>query len=43
MELHGTTVLCIRDKDNAIMIGDGQITLGDQVIKNTAQKLIKTN
>ncbi len=41
MNLHGTTILCIRDQNSAIMIGDGQVTLGNSAIKNTAQKLVK--
>ncbi len=37
--MKGTTILCIR-KDNVVaMAGDGQVTLGDQVIKEGARKV----
>nr|WP_231158992.1 ATP-dependent protease subunit HslV [Candidatus Gromoviella agglomerans] len=37
--LHGTTILCIRDGKSVIMIGDGQVSLGNTVMKSTAKKL----
>lgn len=41
MSLHGTTILCVR-KDNRIVIAaDGQVTMGSQIIKNTATKIHK--
>lgn len=40
MELHGTTILCVRHKDKVAMIGDGQVTLGQSVVmKHTAKKV----
>src|SRR5258706_2114008 len=36
--MHGTTVLCGR-KDNKVgLIADGQVTMGDHVMKHTARK-----
>ena len=35
----GTTVLCVRRKGLVAMAGDGQVTLGDKVIKATARKV----
>ena len=40
MELHGTTILCVRHNDKVAMIGDGQVTLGQSVVmKHTAKKV----
>ena len=36
---HGTTILCIRRGADAVMAGDGQVTLGQTVIKGTARKV----
>jgi ATP-dependent HslUV protease subunit HslV len=36
---HGTTVLAVRHNGNVVMAGDGQITLGDTVVKQTARKI----
>lgn len=36
---HSTTVLCVRRDGQVVMASDGQVTLGDQVIKQTAKKL----
>ncbi len=36
---HGTTILSIRKDDNVIIAGDGQVSLGDTVIKSTASKV----
>lgn len=35
----GTTVLCVRRNGRVAMGGDGQVTLGDTVIKSTARKI----
>ena len=35
----GTTVLCVRRGGKVAMAGDGQVTLGDKVIKATARKV----
>lgn len=37
--LHGTTILCIRHKNEVIIAGDGQMSLGNFVMKATARKL----
>lgn len=40
MELHGTTILCVRHRDKVALIGDGQVTLGQSVVmKHTAKKV----
>ncbi|MCX8119140.1 MAG: ATP-dependent protease subunit HslV [Desulfobacterota bacterium] len=36
---HGTTVLCVRHKGKVVMAGDGQVSLGDTVMKHTAKKV----
>lgn len=37
--IRSTTVLTVRRKDQVVMAGDGQVTLGDGVIKHTARKI----
>ena len=37
--IHGTTVICVRRDSKVVMAGDGQVTLGQEVIKATAKKL----
>ncbi len=36
---HGTTILCVRRGDHVAMAGDGQVTLGQTVIKGNARKV----
>ena len=36
---NGTTIICVRDKNKVAMAGDGQVTLGSQVIKSGARKV----
>jgi ATP-dependent HslUV protease subunit HslV len=36
--LHGTTVLCVRKDSKVVLIADGQVTMGDHVMKHTARK-----
>ncbi len=36
--MHGTTVLCVRKDGKVVLIADGQVTMGDHVLKHTAQK-----
>src|SRR5207302_626146 len=36
--MHGTTVLCVRKDNKVVLIGDGQVTMGDHVMKHTARK-----
>jgi ATP-dependent HslUV protease subunit HslV len=37
--VHSTTILAIRHSGRAVMAGDGQVTLGDTVVKHTARKI----
>ncbi|KJV63381.1 MULTISPECIES: ATP-dependent protease subunit HslV [Ehrlichia] len=37
--MYGTTILCIRRDNNVIIAGDGQVSLGHTVIKNSAKKI----
>jgi ATP-dependent HslUV protease, peptidase subunit HslV len=36
--LHGTTVLCVRKDSKVVLVADGQVTMGDHVMKHTARK-----
>jgi ATP-dependent HslUV protease subunit HslV len=36
--MHGTTVLCVRKEGKVVLIADGQVTMGDHVMKHTARK-----
>src|SRR2546429_6152594 len=36
--IHGTTVLCVRKDAKVVLIADGQVTMGDHVMKHTARK-----
>jgi ATP-dependent HslUV protease subunit HslV len=38
-KIRSTTVLCVRRDDKVVMAGDGQVTLGNEVIKASARKL----
>ena len=38
-EFHGTTILCVRRDGRLAMGGDGQVTMGESVIKQKARKL----
>jgi ATP-dependent protease HslVU, peptidase subunit len=37
--MEGTTIVCIRRDGRVAMAGDGQVTLGSQVVKSTARKV----
>jgi ATP-dependent HslUV protease subunit HslV len=37
-QMHGTTVLCVRRDNKVVLIADGQVTMGDHVMKHTARK-----
>ena len=37
--IRSTTVLCVRRDGKVVMAGDGQVTLGENVIKHTARKI----
>ncbi len=39
MRMHGTTVLCVRRDNKVVMAGDGQVTMGQQVMKHSARKI----
>jgi len=36
--MHGTTVLCVRKDGKVVLVADGQVTMGDHVMKHTARK-----
>jgi len=37
-QAHGTTVLCVRKDNKVVLAADGQVTLGESVIKHSAKK-----
>jgi ATP-dependent HslUV protease, peptidase subunit HslV len=37
-KMHGTTVLCVRKDNKVVLTADGQVTLGESVIKHSARK-----
>ena len=39
--IRSTTVLCVRRDGQVVMAADGQVTLGEAVIKHTARKIRK--
>jgi ATP-dependent HslUV protease, peptidase subunit HslV len=38
-KIRSTTVLCVRRDSKVVMAGDGQVTIGQEVLKSTAKKL----
>jgi ATP-dependent HslUV protease subunit HslV len=40
-DFHATTIVAVRHKDRVALGGDGQVTMGDTVMKATAQKVRK--
>jgi len=40
-QLHGTTIVCVKVKDQVAMAGDGQVTLGHAAVKHSAKKVRK--
>lgn len=38
-KIRSTTILCVRKAGKVVMAGDGQVTLGQEVLKATARKL----
>ena len=38
-KVRSTTILCVRRNGKVIMAGDGQVTLGQEVLKSSAKKL----
>jgi len=41
MELHGTTVIAVSKNSEVAMAGDGQVTLGNTIMKGNAKKVRK--
>lgn len=39
MDIRGTTIVCVRKDGQIAMAGDGQVTLGNTVMKHTARKI----
>jgi ATP-dependent HslUV protease, peptidase subunit HslV len=37
--IHATTILAVRHHDRSVMAGDGQVTLGNTVLKHSAKKI----
>ncbi len=38
-KVRSTTILCVRKNGKVVMAGDGQVTLGQEVLKSSARKL----
>src|SRR6478735_8828686 len=38
-KIRSTTVICVRRDDKVVMAGDGQVTMGSEVVKGSAKKL----
>ncbi|HYS22613.1 MAG TPA: HslU--HslV peptidase proteolytic subunit, partial [Candidatus Eisenbacteria bacterium] len=36
--IHATTVLCVRRDNKVLITADGQVTMGEHVMKHTARK-----
>ncbi|MBN8511843.1 MAG: ATP-dependent protease subunit HslV [Rickettsiales bacterium] len=36
---HGTTILCVRKEKDVVIAADGQVSLGNNIVKGTARKL----
>ncbi len=39
--MHATTILCVRKDGRVVIAGDGQVTMGNSVVKATAKKVRK--
>jgi ATP-dependent HslUV protease subunit HslV len=37
--VHATTILAVRHRETAVLAGDGQVTLGNTVVKRSARKI----
>ena len=37
--IHSTTILAVRHRNHSVMAGDGQVTFGNTVVKQTARKI----
>ena len=40
---HGTTILCVRKDGKTVMAGDGQVSMGSNVVKGNAKKVRRLN
>jgi ATP-dependent HslUV protease subunit HslV len=38
---HATTILCVKKKNKTVLIGDGQVSVGQTIMKSSARKLRK--
>ena len=38
-KIRSTTVLCVRRGNNVVIAGDGQVSLGDTVVKHSSRKV----
>ncbi len=38
-EMHGTTIVCVRKGEVVAMAGDGQVTMGNTIMKSNAKKV----
>src|SRR5579864_7610228 len=38
-KIRSTTVLCVRKDNKIVMVGDGQVTVGEHVMKHSAKKI----
>jgi ATP-dependent HslUV protease, peptidase subunit HslV len=41
MEIHGTTILCVRKDGKVVIAGDGQVTMSNVILKGNAKKVRK--
>ena len=39
MAFHGTTILCLKKSNEVVIAADGQVSLGNNIMKSTARKL----
>ena len=39
LAMRGTTIICVRRDDHVCMAGDGQVTLGENIVKQKARKI----
>src|SRR5262245_66507287 len=37
--IRSTTILCVRKNGKVVMAGDGQVTMGQEILKSSARKL----
>jgi ATP-dependent HslUV protease subunit HslV len=37
--MHSTTIICVRRDNKVALAGDGQVTLGDTIVKHNAKKI----